>query len=154
MEFNKMKIHMILSIPKQYRILWSTSSTSGQLFRYGVIGMFNNFAGYLLYLFVTYFGATPKLTMSILYIMGAMAGFLGNRQFTFAHTGNILMSGMKYAATHLLGYSMNFIILYLFVDIYGYPHQFIQAVAIIIVAGFLFISFKLYVFRRKDIIIT
>lgn len=117
-----------------------------QLTRYAFVGIVNNLAGYLIYLLVTYLGATPKLTMTLLYGVGAAIGFIGNRTLTFAHKGNLLGSGVRYFIAHCFGYCINFAILIIFVDKLGYVHQWVQAIAIFFVAGFLFIAFKFFVF--------
>lgn len=117
-----------------------------QLFRYALIGFLSNLAGYLVYLVLTYFGGTPKLTMSLLYAVGAAVGFFGNRSLTFEHEGNIINAGVRYVIAHVAGYMINLIILILFVDRLGYTHQWVQAVAIFIVAAFLFLVFKFLVF--------
>ena len=41
-----------------------------QLARYGVVGVVTNLAGYLVYLFLTWFWLEPKLAVSILYPVG------------------------------------------------------------------------------------
>jgi hypothetical protein len=38
----------------------------------------------------------------------------------------------------------------LLVDMLGYPHQWVQIAAIFVVAGFLFIAFKYFVFRDTE----
>ena len=119
-----------------------------QLFRYGVIGLASNVAGYIIYLVITYFGTTPKTAMTILYISGALFGFWGNRKVTFAHDGNIFTAGIRYFIAHTLGYFINFGILVVMVDRLGYPHQWIQGLTIFIVAAFLFLAFKFFVFKR------
>ena len=121
-----------------------------QLLRYAMVGIVNNSAGYLIYLFLTYLGAAPKLTMTLLYAVGATIGYAGNRRFTFAHRGNVMASGKRYLVAHSLGYLMNLAILIVFVDHLGYAHQWVQAAAIFIVAGFLFIAFKFFVFTGSD----
>ncbi len=117
-----------------------------QLSRYGMVGIAVNLAGYLVYLLVTFLGFTPKITMSLLYITGAVAGYWGNRKLTFAHRGSVFGSGTRYLLAHGVGYFINLAILMVFVDRLGYAHQWVQAVAIFIVAGYLFVSFKFYVF--------
>jgi putative flippase GtrA len=123
-----------------------------QLFRYGLIGIASNLAGYMVYLLITDFGGIPpKVTMSMLYATGAIVGFWGNRKLTFAHKGSVLGSGIRYIITHFFGYLMNFAILTVMVDKLGYPHQAVQAVAIFVVAAFLFLAFKFFVFSKSDI---
>jgi len=119
-----------------------------QLLRYGMVGIAVNLAGYLVYLLVTFLGVTPKITMSLLYLVGAAAGYWGNRKLTFSHRGSVLGSGVRYLLAHGIGYLINLAILMVFVDRLGYAHQWVQAVAIFVVAGYLFVSFKLYVFAN------
>ncbi|MDK9709088.1 MAG: GtrA family protein [Desulforhopalus sp.] len=118
----------------------------GQVIRYAVVGVLSNLLGYLVYLMATYLGAAPKLTMTLLYGVGASVGFIGNRKLTFMHKGRVLSSGLRYCVAHCLGYCINLALLYIFVDNLGYSHQWIQAIAIFIVAGFLFIALKFFVF--------
>jgi putative flippase GtrA len=118
-----------------------------QLVRYALVGVASNTAGYLVYLLITYLGIPPKTAMSLLYAVAATASFFGNRSITFAYKGGVLGSSIRYFITHVVGYSMNLAILVIFVDLLGYPHQFVQAIAIFVVAAFLFVAFKFFVFR-------
>ncbi|QAY88434.1 hypothetical protein CUN61_29035 [Pseudomonas arsenicoxydans] len=103
--------------------------------------------GYLIYLFVTYCGISPLLAMTLLYSVGAIVGFVGNRQLTFNYSGSPLASGFRYILVHMVGYFLNLTLLLVFVECLGYPHQIVQAVAIFVVAAFLFVAFKFFVFR-------
>lgn len=129
----------------------NNKSSIKQLIRYGFVGIISNLTGYLVYLLATYYGTTPKITMSFLYAIGATLGFLGNRKFTFAHKGNILGSGLRYLLAHFIGYLINLALLIILVDKLGYAHQWIQAIAIFIVAIFLFLAFKFFVFTQTDL---
>jgi putative flippase GtrA len=119
-----------------------------QLIRYGLVGVVSNITIYVVYLLVTFLGVEPKTTMTLVYITGAIIGFAGNRKWTFAHRGNSTNAALRYVLAHLLGYLINLLILVTFVDRLGYAHQWVQAAAIIFVAGFLFIAFKYFVFRE------
>ncbi|WP_340122055.1 GtrA family protein [Methylobacter svalbardensis] len=120
-----------------------------QLIRYGLIGVASNTAIYFVYFLLTYLGVEPKSAMTLVYIIGASIGFVGNQKWTFAHRGDSSSAALRYVLAHLFGYLLNFLILFTFVDRLGYAHQWVQAVAIIIVAGFLFIVFKYFVFRER-----
>lgn len=120
-----------------------------QLIRYGVVGIVSNLAIYFVYLLITYLGVEPKIVMTLVYVVGAFIGFVGNRKWTFAHRGDSSSAALRYVLAHLFGYLLNFLILFTFVDYLGYAHQWVQAVAIIIVAGYLFVVFKYFVFREK-----
>jgi len=121
-----------------------------QLIRYGLVGLASNAAIYLVYLFLTYLGMEAKSAMTLVYLIGASIGFVGNRNWTFAHRGGTSSAALRFVLAHVLGYMLNFLILYAFVDRLGYAHQGVQAAAIIIVAGFLFVTFKYFVFNEKN----
>jgi putative flippase GtrA len=123
--------------------------TFAQLTRYAFVGIVSNSAGYLVYLLLTYLGLPPKVTMTLLYGIGAAIGYMGNRNVTFMHKGGLLGSGIRYFMAHCLGYCINLAILIILVDKLGYAHQWVQAIAIFVVAGFLFIAFKFSVFADK-----
>jgi putative flippase GtrA len=60
----------------------------------------------------------------------------------------LLNSGARYLVAHIFGYLVNLLILLTFVDRLGYSHQWVQAAAIIVVATFLFVAFRYFVFPR------
>jgi len=121
-----------------------------QLIRYGLVGVVSNLIMYFVYLLITYLGLEPKKAMTLVYIIGASIGFVGHRKWSFSHRGDATRAVVRYAAAHLSGYMLNFLILFTFVDHLGYAHQGVQAMAIIAVAGFLFIVFKYFVFPTKN----
>ena len=119
---------------------------AGQLARYGLVGLASNAAGYLVYLALTATGLAPRYAMSLLYTVGALAGFFGNRRLTFSHRGSVMSSGLRYALAHLGGYALNLFLLTLFAERLHYPHQAVQAAAVFVVAAYLFVTFRLFVF--------
>ncbi|MBZ9601972.1 GtrA family protein [Phyllobacterium chamaecytisi] len=118
----------------------------GQLLRYGLVGVITNFLGYILYLSITFFGVGPKTTMTVLYFIGTSISFVGNRKWVFSHQGNVFDAGLRYVAAYATGYLLNYSILFVFVDLYGYPHAYVQAVSIAVVAAYLFAVLKFLVF--------
>lgn len=120
-----------------------------QLIRYGFVGLIINTIGYLTYLFFTYMGAEPKMLITIFYPIAALISFFSQRKWAFAHKGNLQKSGLRYCIAHLLGYLINLLLLFVFADKLHYPHQWVQAIAIFIVAGFLFLTFKFFVFAQQ-----
>lgn len=111
-----------------------------------MVGLATNAAGYLLYLAVTSLGVEPKRGMTALYVLGMAVGFAGNRSWAFSHQGPMLGPLGAYLAAHAVGYGLNLLILAVFVDRLGYAHQWVQAVAIVVVAAFLFVAFRYIVF--------
>jgi putative flippase GtrA len=126
------------------------NGTVSQLLRYAVVGLASNAAGYLVYLLLTYLGMSPKLAMTLLYGVGATVSFLGNRRYTFRQQGALFGVGGRYVIAHGLGYVINLLIQVTMVDVLGYPHQLTQAFGICVVAVFLFLVFKYFVFANTD----
>jgi len=118
-----------------------------ELLKYGLSGVLSNGIGYTVYLLLTYFGVAPKTTMSLLYFTAMSIGFFLNKALTFSYAGSALACGLRYLLAHAAGYLINLAMLIFFVDRLGYAHQVVQAVAIFVVAGFLFLAFKFFVFR-------
>lgn len=143
-----------LGFPSVIRKMFITASSHElffmlQLMRYSLVGVVSNAAIYFVYLVITYLGAEPKIAMTLVYFVGASIGFFGNRKWTFAHRGSSNRAALRYVLAHGLGYLFNFLILFTFVDQLGYAHQWVQGISILVVAGFLFILFKYFVFRER-----
>lgn len=120
-----------------------------QMLRYGMVGVLSNIAGYAIYLLLTYIGGTPKATMTMLYVVGALVSFFANRRYTFQHDGHIGVAGLRFALMHLTGYLLNFLLLLIFVDKLGFAHQIVQAIAIFIIGFYLFFMFRFFVFSLR-----
>ena len=121
-----------------------------QMLRYALVGAAVNLSGYLLFLLITWFGMEPKAAMTLLYVAGASAGFWGNRNWTFSHRGSVIGPALKYFAAHACGYLLDYAMLAVFVDRLHYPYRLVQAVAMVVVAGMLFLTFKFLVFSRTE----
>ena len=125
---------------------FSSKKTLRQFFSYALIGVLTNISGYAIYLLLTNLWGAPKITMTVLYIVGASAGFFANRRYTFRHHGSIGLAGVRYLLAQTAGYLLNLTLLLVFVDWLGVAHQIIQAIAIIVVAIFLFVVLRFFVF--------
>ncbi|WP_025662197.1 GtrA family protein [Rhizobium sp. IBUN] len=119
-----------------------------QLLRYGILGVSTNVLGFVLYLVVTHLGVGSKMAMTVLYCLGTFTGLVVNRNWVFGSDAKMVGTTIRYLAAYVVGYFINFSILALFVDRLGFSHTYVQAVSIMTVAIFLFISFKLFVFPR------
>lgn len=119
-----------------------------QIIRYGVVGVFNNLLGYLIYLVITFFGLDPKIAISILYPVGATTAYWGHSKYSFAYKGKSTHVLMRYIVAHMISYGVNFLMLYILWEKFKFPHQAVQAAAIFVCAGVLFLIFKYFVFPK------
>ncbi|MDR9498514.1 MAG: GtrA family protein [Hydrogenovibrio sp.] len=128
--------------------------TLKQLFLYGVIGVVINLLGFGLYVLITWFGIEPKLAMTFLYSAGVLTSFFANKNLVFdsKHSGYVVF--FRFIMAHIGGYAINFLLLYYFYDLMGVAHEVVQLSAIFIVAIYLFIIFKFWVFGNPSLTAT
>ncbi len=117
-----------------------------QMVRYFVVGVLNNLLGYLIYLGITWLWLEPKLAVTMLYPIGAVTAYFGQAKYSFSYQGPTHHGMFRYVIAHAIGYGVNLTLLFLLVDKFMLPHQLVQAVAIFLVAGILFLLFRYFVF--------
>lgn len=119
----------------------------GQLVRYGVVGLVSNFILYAAYLALTWAGMDPKIAMTSVYAIGVLQTFFLNRRWSFRDVGAHGSAFVRYCFSYALGYAINLVALYFFVDYCGYSHQIVQAVMVVVIAFMMFVLHKYWVFR-------
>lgn len=116
------------------------------LFRYSVVGILYNSWGYFLYLFVTWLGMDPRLTVTMLYPVAAVSSYFAHAKYSFNYQTGRMSAKFRFILAQIIGYLVNVIMLSVLVERFGYPHQMVQAAAIFVIAGVLFFLFRFYVF--------
>lgn len=117
-----------------------------QFLRYGTVGLASNLGLYMGYLGLTYAGIGHKTAMSGLYVSGVLVTFLANKSWSFGHRGFAGPAFVRYVIAYALGYGLNFALLWIGVDQWHLPHQWVQLVAIVLVATGLFLMQRYWVF--------
>ena len=117
--------------------------------RFILVGLVSNVVLYLIYLGLTSVGLGPKLAMSLAYVIGVVQTFHFNRAWSFRYRGALHGAFTRYILTYIFGYFFNLSILWFAVDHLQFPHQIVQAVAIIVVATSLFLLNKYWVFAAS-----
>lgn len=120
-----------------------------QLLRYGLVGLAVNFAGYVVYLLVTWLWLPPKTAITVLYPVGVAIGYFGHARYSFGYGGRTAGGIARFLIAHAVGYCANWTMLHVFSDRLGYPHQAVQATAVFVVAAILFLLFKFFVFPAR-----
>jgi putative flippase GtrA len=119
-----------------------------QLSRYVVVGLASNGIGYCLYLLLTELGIGHKTAMTLLYAVGVLQSFHFNRVWSFSHVARAGPAFLRYVSAYLLGYGLNLGVLLLLVDRWGWPHQWVQGMMIVVLAAMLFLAQRHWVFRQ------
>jgi putative flippase GtrA len=121
-----------------------------QFSRYAIVGLVSNAMLFVLYLVLTGLGLGHKLSMTACFIIGVIQTFLFNKNWTFSYGFDFGGSFLRYWAGYLSAYIINLIILFVFVDYMQLPHQAVQGVTIILLALYLFLLQKIWVFRHSS----
>jgi putative flippase GtrA len=119
-----------------------------QFLRYAIVGMVSNLTLYAMYLIATGFGVGPKIAITVVYGLGVLQTFLFNKRWSFDDQGPEGAALVRYCIAYASGYALNYLILVVFVDYLGLAHQYVQGVAILLVALYLFALQRVWVFRR------
>jgi len=112
---------------------------------YGIVGLILNFLLYCIYLLLCYF-VDSKLSMTLVYGIGVVIGYFSHKKITFEYQGDYMKTMWRFLLAHGTGYIINLTSLYLFVNLAGYRHEVVQAITILVIALYLFIVFKFWVF--------
>lgn len=127
-----------------------SADTRRQLSKYVLVGMMANVSLYVVYLLLTSLNLDPKLAMTIAYAIGVTGTFHLNRGWTFSDTSHQGFALVRYLLTYATGYLINYVALLILVDRLAYPHEYIQAGMGILLAVFLFLMQKYWVFKGGD----
>ena len=117
-----------------------------KLARYSFVGICSNILGYGSYLLLVNNHLNPKVAVTLLYFIGIFVSYIGNKRLTFRDKEGFLPKSFRYAGIYLLGYLINLLLIFWFVDLLGFPHQIVQVVSIFLVAALLFIMLQAFVF--------
>lgn len=125
-------------------------SVTRQFIQYCIVGVVSNVSAYCLFLVMIASGVEAKVSMSIVYVLAAAASFWVNRNWTFAFTGNWVSNTARFLGAQCSGYGLNLLILFMFHDRLHCPAAIVQAAAILIVAIYMFLISKAFVFRQSS----
>lgn len=121
-----------------------------QFLRYATVGLATNVMAYLIYLALTGLGLGHKLTMSLVYGISVLQTFVLNKQWSFGFAGATREALTRYLIAYACGYIVNFAALWLLVDLVGWPHAWVQAVMVGVVAVLLFAAQRYWVFPTAN----
>ena len=118
----------------------------GQFRRFATVGLMSNVLLYGAYLGLTGLGLAPKLAMSALYAVGVLATYAVNNLWSFGRPRLAAATFTRYLCAQGMGFALNLGLLWILVDHLQWPHQAVQALAIVVVAMALFGLNRYWVF--------
>jgi putative flippase GtrA len=124
--------------------LWSLQAS-----RYLLVGALNTLVGLLVIVALqALLGVSPYVANACGYGVGMVVGFLANRSWTFRHSGPVALSATLYAAMFTICYSLNLAVLWLALNVLGWPAALAQLAAMAAYTVCFFVGCKMVVFAR------
>ena len=117
--------------------------------KYISIGVYSNVILYCIYIFFTKIGIGYKVSMTSLYLIGMLQTFFLNKYWTFGNNDKILKNLWRYLLAYGAVYLINLSMLFYLVDILKFDHVIIQGILIVVLALFLFVFQKYWIFSKK-----
>lgn len=120
-----------------------------QASRYLVVGLLNTLVGLLVIVALqALLGVSPYVANACGYATGIVVGFLANRSWTFRHSGPVALSAALYAAMFTVCYSLNLAVLWLALNVLGWPAALAQLAGMSTYTVSFFVGCKMVVFAR------
>lgn len=119
--------------------------------RFGIVGLASNAVLYGLYVLATSLGVQHTVAMTAVFALGVLQTFVFNKRWSFAYQGPRGGAMLRYLIAYAVAYAINLAAMLLLVDVEGFPHRIVQAVMVVVVAMFLFLAQRLWVFRSPSI---
>lgn len=121
--------------------------TTEQLVRFLIVGIASNAVLYLLYLTATSIGIEHKDAMTGLFALGILQTFFFNKNWSFRNRSANTSTFVRYMTAYSVAYGINLAAMLVLVDHYHLSDRLIQAVMIVVVATFMFVAQRYWVFR-------
>lgn len=120
-----------------------------KLAKFIVVGVANNLIGYAVFVLLSLLGTEAIPAMTVSYGIGMVVSFVGNRKWTFSHRDSLIPTLVRFVVANLVGYGVNFALLWLLVNQLGLPQIPMQLFATACVAICTFLIMRLWVFRSR-----
>ena len=85
--------------------------------------------------------------MTVLYAAGVLQTFLFNKRWSFRDRGPEGIALLRYCTAYASGYVLNYAMLAVFVDVLRLRHEYVQGVTVLLVAVYLFVLQRIWVFQ-------
>ena len=74
------------------------------VFRFGVVGIINNFAAYALFILLISLGLKPVVASGICYCVALASGYLANRYWSFQSSAGHAKDILQYLVAYVIGF--------------------------------------------------
>lgn len=120
-----------------------------QSIRYGIVGLVSNITLYMLFLILVELRINHTVVVTFLYVLGLSITFISNKKWSFSHTGGSTRSITRYILFYVALWLTNVIILWLWIDVLGFPPAKVQACVLLVFIPIAFLAQRYWIFMPE-----
>lgn len=119
--------------------------------RYTISGIVNNIIYYFIYIsLLKIIKVNYLFAMTVAYAFSIISGYLLNSKYAFQYKTSNVTKFLEYSGLYISTYVLNFIFLYVFVDIVAVEPLLSQLISTVLIAITNFIVLKNLIFKKKE----
>ena len=120
------------------------------LYRFALVGLFNNAVLLMIYACATALGADRQIAVVLVFLLGLVQGFALNKSFAFRFKGRGTSAFRRYLLVYLFALVADVLLLEGLVWL-GVNHVLAQGILIVLVAAALFVALERFVFQERPV---
>ena len=120
-----------------------------QIIKYGSVGSVTNALGYIIYIAIAnIIGVSPPVSAIISGFLVISLSFYLNKRFSFGNNSKSISMAVNYYILYVGAIFFHSFIIFIFSNVFGFAHEIIAGISIILISCSLFLVQKFLLFKR------
>ena len=120
-----------------------------QIMKYGSVGSVTNALGYIIYIAIAnIIGLSPPVSAIISGFLVISLSFYLNKRFSFGNSSKSISMAVNYYILYVSAIFFHSFIIFIFSNVFGFAHEIIAGISIILISCSLFLVQKFLLFKR------
>ena len=120
-----------------------------QIIKYGSVGSVTNALGYIIYIAIAnIIGVSPPVSAIISGFLVISLSFYLNKRFSFGNNSKSISMAVNYYILYVSAIFFHSFIIFIFSNVFGFAHEIIAGISIILISCSLFLIQKFLLFKR------
>ena len=120
-----------------------------QIIKYGSVGSVTNALGYIIYIAIAnIIGVSPPVAAIISGFLVISLSFYLNKRFSFGNNSKSISMAVNYYILYVSAILFHSFIIFIFSNVFGFAHEIIAGISIILISCSLFLVQKFLLFKR------
>ena len=120
-----------------------------QIIKYGSVGFVTNALGYIIYIAIAnIIGVSPPVSAIISGFLVIGLSYYLNKRFSFGNSSKSISMAVNYYILYVSAIFFHSFIIFIFSNVFGFAHEIIAGISIILISCSLFLVQKFLLFKR------